>query len=40
MQLAGTIVVPGVGKKGEILKYPDRLEEAYRLGDALVGKGH
>jgi multimeric flavodoxin WrbA len=40
MQLAGTIVVPGVGKKGEILKHPDRLEEAYRLGSTLVGKGH
>jgi hypothetical protein len=40
MQLAGTIVVPGVGKKGEILKHPDRLEEAYRLGGTLASGGH
>jgi multimeric flavodoxin WrbA len=38
MQLAGTIIVPGVGKKGEILKYPERLEEAYRLG-GMLGEG-
>ena len=39
MKLAGTIVVPGVGKKGEISKYPERLEEAYRLGTLLAGRG-
>jgi multimeric flavodoxin WrbA len=39
MTLAGTIVVPGVGKKGEILKYPERLEEASRLGKTLAGGG-
>jgi multimeric flavodoxin WrbA len=37
MKPAGTIVVPGVGKKGEILNRPERLEEAYRLGTELAG---
>lgn len=37
MKPAGTIIVPGVGKKGEILRQPDRLEEAYRLGTRLAG---
>lgn len=36
MKLAGTIVVPGVGRKGEILERPQRLEEAYRLGTRLA----
>jgi len=39
MEPAGTIVVPGVGKKGEILQRPERLEEAYRLGTKLGGAG-
>lgn len=38
MELAGTIVVPGVGSKGEILKQPERLAEAYRLGSRLAGE--
>ncbi len=38
MELAGTIVVPGVGSKGEILQQPERLEEAYRLGRRLAGE--
>ncbi len=38
MDLAGTIVVPGVGNKGEILQRPQRLEEAFRLGTRLAGK--
>ena len=38
MRLAGTIVVPGVGGKGEILQRPERLEEAYRLGSRLAGE--
>ncbi len=37
MKPAGTIIVPGVGKKGEILDHPERLEEAFRLGSALAG---
>ncbi len=37
MKPAGTIIVPGVGKKGDILKHPERLEEAYRLGAKLAG---
>ncbi len=37
MKTAGTIIAPGVGKKGEILKHPERLEEAYRLGARLAG---
>ena len=36
MKPAGTIIVPGVGKKGEILNRPQRLEEAYRLGTRLA----
>jgi multimeric flavodoxin WrbA len=36
MKLAGTIVVPGVGKKGEIREHPERLEEACRLGSTLA----
>jgi len=36
MKPAGTVVVPGVGKKGEILQQPQRLEEAYRLGTSLA----
>jgi multimeric flavodoxin WrbA len=40
MRPAGTIVVPGVGKKGEILRHTERLEEAYRLGTRLAGGGH
>jgi multimeric flavodoxin WrbA len=35
MTLAGTIVVAGVGKAGAIRTKPDRLEEAYRLGQSL-----
>ncbi len=37
MELAETIVVPGVGAKGAIRQRPDRLEEAYRLGVRLAG---
>jgi multimeric flavodoxin WrbA len=37
MRRAGTIIVPGVGQKGEILKKTERLEEAYRLGTRLAG---
>jgi len=36
MKLAGSIVVPGVGAKGAILKQPERLEEAHRLGGMLA----
>jgi len=38
MKLAGTVIVPGVGKKGEIRKQPERLEEAYRLGTRLAAR--
>ena len=37
MELAGTIVVPGVGEKGAIHRQPQRLDEAYRLGSKLAG---
>ena len=40
MKPAGTIVVGGVGEKGAILKQPQRLEEAYRLGAELAGEQH
>jgi len=36
MELAETIVVPGVGAKGAIRQHPDQLEEAYRLGARLA----
>jgi multimeric flavodoxin WrbA len=36
MQLVGSIVVGGVGAKGDILKKPDRLQEAYELGIRLA----
>ncbi len=37
MELAETIVVPGVGEKGAIRRQPQRLEEAYCLGARLAG---
>lgn len=36
MNLIGTILVPGVSQKGEILEKADHLEEAYDLGRRLV----
>ncbi len=36
MNLVGTIVVPGVTKRGEIIKKQDALEEAYNLGIKLA----
>ncbi len=36
MHLIGTIVVPGVSGRGEILEKPDRLAEAYELGRKLA----
>jgi multimeric flavodoxin WrbA len=36
MRLTATIIVAGVGPKGEILKHAERLEEAYRLGSQLA----
>jgi len=36
MELAGTIVVPGVGAKGAIRSKPERLEEAMHLGKRLA----
>ncbi|MFC1712273.1 flavodoxin family protein [Candidatus Poribacteria bacterium] len=36
MKLAGKIIVPGVGAKGDVLKKRDRLKEAYELGRSLV----
>jgi multimeric flavodoxin WrbA len=39
MELAGTIIVPGVGEKGAILKQPERLDDAYRLGTTLAAEG-
>jgi len=36
MELAETIVAPGVGEKGAIRRQSERLEEAYRLGGRLV----
>lgn len=39
MEPAGTIVVPGVGARGEIRKKPERLDEAMHLGRRLVTDG-
>jgi len=36
MDLAETIVAPGVGEKGALRRQPQRLEEAYRLGERLA----
>lgn len=36
MNLVDTIVVPGVGSKGEILKHPQQLEAARALGSQLA----
>jgi multimeric flavodoxin WrbA len=36
MRLAGSVVVGGVGEKGDILKKPDRLNDAYELGIRLA----
>jgi multimeric flavodoxin WrbA len=35
MELAGKIIVPGVGAKGEILAKHASLEQAYKLGESL-----
>lgn len=40
MNLVGKIVVPEVGRKGEILGKGDRLEEGYELGRRLAGCIH
>jgi multimeric flavodoxin WrbA len=41
MELAGTIVVPGVGAKGAIQRKPEQLQEAWRLGQRLAaGASH
>ena len=37
MELVGRVVVPGVGRKGEILERQDPLEEARELGRRLAG---
>ena len=36
MSIVGSVVVGGVGAKGDILKKPDRLNEAYELGKRLA----
>jgi multimeric flavodoxin WrbA len=36
IKLAGRLIVPGVGAKGDILKLPQRLEESYKLGQQLT----
>ena len=39
MKLLGKVLVPGVGDKGEILKKPDILKQAYDLGRTLARSG-
>ncbi len=36
MKLNGKILVPGVGRRGDILEKADRLEEAYELGKKIA----
>jgi multimeric flavodoxin WrbA len=36
MRMVDSIVVGGVGKKGDVLKKPDRLVEAYEMGSRLA----
>jgi len=36
MNLVGAIIAGGVGAKGDVLKKPDRLNEAYELGERLA----
>jgi multimeric flavodoxin WrbA len=36
MSIIGNVIVGGVGAKGDILKKPDRLNEAYELGKRLA----
>ena len=36
IKLIGKIIVPGVSEKGDILKKPDRLNEAYELGRGIT----
>ena len=37
VNLVGRIIAPGVGEKGEILKRPEKLNEAFELGKSLSG---
>ena len=32
VKLLGSVIVPGVARRGQILELPDRLAEAYELG--------
>ena len=36
MRLVGQIIVPGVGEKGDVLRKPDYLAKAYKIGRSLV----
>ena len=36
MNLIGKILVPGVSRRGDILRKEDRLEEAFKLGKRLA----
>jgi multimeric flavodoxin WrbA len=36
MKLVGKVIVPGVGEKGDILRKPDCLAKAYKLGQSLA----
>jgi multimeric flavodoxin WrbA len=36
MNLAGTLIAPGAGKKGEIRNFPEKLEEAYEMGRTIA----
>lgn len=40
MNLVGQVVVPGVGKKGEILQKEEALQRAYELGERLARGDH
>jgi multimeric flavodoxin WrbA len=36
VNLAGTVIAPGVGARGEIAEHPEVLQEAYELGKTLA----
>lgn len=38
MDLIGTVLVPGVTRKGEVAYRTDALQEAHHLGEALIGR--
>ncbi len=38
MRIAGTVIAPGVDRKGDVLAHPDILAEAFEMGKRLASK--